>query len=268
MLCSSTKSRTSTDRCSHKALAGLLFCGKHAKTRNKVMWIPPTLETDSATIIQKSWRGWSLRRCLSLAGDPLKRHDCHNEEELVTLEEKNRQDPLNFFSFVENGKRWWFGLDTIIKLMETETPKNPYTNEIISRDTRVRIYELRDLYWFRHMYNSPQTLHNKCIMLSHILEDQIFEKISYTRFEYMSRLTIVFFSSEMHKNLVARWRDKPSQKREKHLFLIESCVAKQYLDVNLDFLLFQLISSLLYMLRTTKNKFPLSFIIFGALQAM
>ena len=134
MKCSATKSRLSKNRCSLKALKGIDFCGKHAKSKSKVIWVPETIESDSATRIQKVWRGWMVRHFLDLAEHSFDRSKFHNEEELVTLEEKEKQHPMNFFSFTENGKQWWFGLDTVFKLMQEDRPKNPYTNELFQEE--------------------------------------------------------------------------------------------------------------------------------------
>lgn len=267
MLCSSTRTRTTKSRCSRKALNGLLFCGKHLKIKKKILWKPETLQVDSATRIQKVWRGWMVRHFLELEGSPLKRTDCHNDEELVTLEERSRQHPLNFFSFIENGKRWWFGLDTIFKLMQVELPTNPFTKQPFSSELRMRVRELQDLCWYRKMFRIPETLHDKAIVLVHLLEDTLYETVSYTRFEYMSRLSLLYFTSDIHRHIEARMIERPSTIRRKHLFILESCLTKQgNPDIHTDFLLYQLLSTLLYLLRTTKNKFPLSFIIFGGLQ--
>jgi hypothetical protein len=270
MLCSSTKNRQSKDRCSLKAIKGIQFCGKHAKSKTKIIWKPDTLQSDSAVKIQKVWRGWMIRHFLSLAGHSFDRSDCHNEEELVTLEDKGRQHPFNFCSFKENGKRWWFGLDTMFKLLQEQVPTNPYTKEPFSRDTRIRLREVQDIAcWYRRLYKYSETTHIKAIILSQILEDQLFETISYTRFEYMSRLSLINFSGRIHHFLENRVNDSPTTLRRKHLFILDSCITKQFMpDVHTDFLLFQLLSTLLFILRTTRNKFPLSFIIFGALQEM
>lgn len=268
MKCSATKSRLSKNRCSLKALKGIDFCGKHAKSKSKVIWVPETIESDSATRIQKMWRGWMVRHFLDLAEHSFDRSKFHNEEELVTLEERDRQHPMNFFSFTENGKQWWFGLDTVFKLMQEEHPKNPYTNEPFSRGTRKRIRELQDLAWSRGTVKISDTLHQKAVSLVHLLEDELYEDVSYTRFEYMSRLSIMTFTENVHQHIEARMLESQTVQRRRHLFVIETCLSKQTMDVHIDFLLFQLLSSLLYILRTTKNKFPLAFIMFGALQQM
>jgi len=274
MKCSSTRNRRTNDRCSLKALKGILFCGKHARSKKKTLWKPETLQSDSATKIQKIWRGYMIRNFLFLAGHSADLHgktlcrlQCHNEEELVTLESKEKQHPMNFFCVYQSGKLWWFGLDTIFKLMQEDTPKNPYTNEPFSRWTRQHVRELQDIATFRKLCKIPETLHHKAVALAHVIEDETFEEISYTRFEHMSRLSIIEFTAHIHRQLEERVFRSPTTIRRKHLFLIESCIVKQFnLDVHTDFLRFQLISSLLYILRTLKNKFRVAFIIFGGFQ--
>lgn len=235
------------------------------------MWVEDTLEHDSAVRIQKVWKGYMIRHFLHLAGHStdlrgtlLDRSTCHNEEELVTLESKERQHPMNFFCVNQSGKLWWFGLDTVFKLMQSEHPKNPYTNEVFSQPVRRHIQELQDLAWFRKILKIPETLHDKAVALARIVADETFEEISYTRFEYMSRLTIIQFTAHVQQQLEERMIQSPSSVRRKHLYIIETCIVKQFnLDVHTEFLRFQLITTLLYILRTLKNKFRVAFIIFG-----
>ena len=260
MSCSSTKNKNSKEKCPCKVLYGLKFCGKHIRVKNKIMWKSENHENESSIKIQKVWRGYMIRNLLSLCGDGiLNRKNCHNDEELVTLEEKDKQYPLNYFSFNESGKLWWFGLDTILKLTLEEIPTNPYTKQKFSKETCLRIHELRDLLWYRKLIKLPETLHNRCVLLSHILQDHLYEDISFKRFEYISLISLFIFTNDIKRKFT----------NEKHVYMLTSCINKQLNpEFHLDFLIFQLISTLLYILRSTKNKFETCFKIYGTLQAL
>lgn len=263
-MCNSFKSKKSTERCPHKSLMGLQFCGKHAKVKNPLRWKESLNETKSVILIQKMWRGWMIRNFLKLAGSGvLKRTGCHNDEELVTFETKDRQYPLDYFSFEENGKLWWFSLETAIKLCQQEVPSNPYTKEKINEESRKRIHEMMDLCAFRKMIKLVETTHEKSILLSQILEENLFEHVSFKYFEYMSRIQLIIFTQSLQPKFEVRAN---SVQRRKHLFIIQSCVTRQFnMTVEHEFLIFQLLSSLLYILRSVKNKFPICFIILEAL---
>jgi len=269
MFCRSTKNKKSSERCSYNSLAGMQFCGKHAKVKNPKIWSATNIQSISAIKIQKIWRGFMLTNFLKLSGKGcLKRSLCHNDEELVTFEEKNRQHPLNYFSFKENDRLWWFSLDSAIKLCHQETPTNPYTKEPLSLETRARIHELIDICWYRKLFKMVESAHTKAVMLSQILEEQLFEKISPLQLENMSKLSMIIFTENLRDSLEFRSINSSPQRR-KHLFIIETCLTKQLCPrIEHEFLIFQLLSSILYILKTSKNKFPLCFLILGALHTI
>ena len=260
--CESFKNKQSVERCSSKSLINLRFCGKHSKMKNPRIWISSTKIYESSIKIQKIWRGYRIRNLLFLAGPGvLKRNMCHNDEELVTFEDKNKQDPLDYFAFEENSKIWWFNLNSIIT-WTIESPTNPYTKQPLSLETRKRLRELYDIRFLDGCLRIQTDIHSKAILLSQIMEENGFPDVNYTRFEYMSRLNLIRFTNSLILNLEIKL------KGSKHILikLLDRCIHQQYnLYANYNFLILQYESVLLYILRSFKEKFDVCFIIMGAL---
>ena len=123
------KNKKSTDRCQSKSLIGLSFCGHHVKSKDVRIWHIVNKVDAKVTLISKLWRGYTIRRLLKLAGPGvLNRSRCHNEEELVLAEPKEKIHPLDYFAFEEDGKVWWFDIRSLISLFRSSL--NP-TNHIL-----------------------------------------------------------------------------------------------------------------------------------------
>ncbi len=146
--CISCRTKTSDERCSAKALKGLLVCGRHAKTKTPRLWTTERKVEDGVIQIQTLWRGYFVRKHLSLAGPGvLKRSLCHNEEDIITGTEKHRQHPFEYFAFEEAGKIWWFDSVSLLRWsVEHEDIVNPYTKQSLEPHIRKR---LRDMFHFR-----------------------------------------------------------------------------------------------------------------------
>ena len=91
--------------------------------------------------VQGLIRGWLLRKRLALGGPGvLCRKNLANDEELVTCMEKERQHPLEYFAFEENGKVWWFDFASLWRWsIQTHEPANPYTKVPLSNEARRRL---------------------------------------------------------------------------------------------------------------------------------
>lgn len=155
--CAAVKKRGSLDPCPTKPLRGHTLCGRHARMRTPTLWRDANV-TRKVTIvkIQALVRGWLIRRRLSYAGTGvLHRSGLANDEDIITCADRNRVHPMDFFSFEENGKTWWFefgGLWTWC--MRNVEPTNPYTKVPLSADTRKR---LRTIWGYkrRHREETP-----------------------------------------------------------------------------------------------------------------
>jgi len=152
--CSSCKNKTSNERCSNKPLKGLIVCGKHAKVKNPRIWLYVNDLDSKAILIQKNWRRHAIRSWIKLAGQGvLNRSCCHNDEEIVTFEDKKSVHPLDYFSFEENGKIYWFDTRSLSEnSMTVQQPINPYTRQPLTIETRRR---LRQICYKRHRKNLP-----------------------------------------------------------------------------------------------------------------
>lgn len=143
--CFSCKNRHSYERCSAACVGSMLVCGRHAKCKNVRFWHKETPRIGRAILrIQAAWRGYALRRFLRLAGPGvLKRKLCHNDEELTTFMEKDKQDPLDYFSINENGTVWWFDQKTMFQWAHRQLEiTNPYTRQPLKPEDRKRLREL------------------------------------------------------------------------------------------------------------------------------
>jgi hypothetical protein len=155
--CAAVKKRGSTDPCAATPLRGHTLCGRHARMRSPVMWVEANgSRTPPICNIQALVRGWLIRRRLWYAGSGvLSRKNLANDEDIITCAEKDKVHPMEFFSFEENGKVWWFEFQSLwtwcIRNLE---PTNPYTKVTLSTDTRKR---LRTIWGYkrRHREDMP-----------------------------------------------------------------------------------------------------------------
>ena len=155
--CAAVKRKGSTDPCTANALRGHTLCGRHARMRNPVLWVNANVSRTSPIVkIQACIRGWLIRRRLWYAGPGvIYRRDLANDEDIITCTEKGNVHPMEFFSFVENGKVWWFEFGSLWTwCMRNEQPTNPYTKVLLSSDTRKR---LRTIWGYkrRHREETP-----------------------------------------------------------------------------------------------------------------
>ena len=140
--CAAVRRIGSTEPCATNALRGHTLCGRHARMRNPVLWVAAnTTRVPPIVTIQACVRGWLLRKRLSYAGfGVLRRKDLANDEDIISYTEKDKVHPMDFFSFEENGKFWWFEFGSIWTwCMRNVEPVNPYTKVPLSTETRKRL---------------------------------------------------------------------------------------------------------------------------------
>ena len=140
--CAAVKRKGSEQPCDIYAMRNHTLCGRHARMRSPVLWsdanrsnVPPILR------IQAYARGWLVRRRLSYAGPGvLQRTNLANDEDIVTYADVHRVHPMDFVSFEENGKVWWFEFGSLWTwCMRNRSPVNPYTKVPLTSDTRKRL---------------------------------------------------------------------------------------------------------------------------------
>jgi hypothetical protein len=153
--CSSVKNKSSTDQCESPALTGHIFCGRHARSKIPRLWSDANRTKIERFIkVQSLYRGWRERRRLKWCGPGvLNRKDCVNDEDLVTLESKDRQYPFDYFAIEEAGRIWWFDFSTIWEwIIRSVTPLNPYTKVALAYNDLDR---LRKMHLYRRRWKLP-----------------------------------------------------------------------------------------------------------------
>lgn len=225
VVCASCKNKTSLDQCPSQAIKGLLFCGKHVKTKVKRLWADLNNGKKNATCIQKIWRGYFIRKRLKLAGEGvLNRKECHNTEELVTLDEKSKSHPLDYFSFREADKLWWFDVRSLYQILKRSTkPDNPYTRQPLSIETRRRLRDvcrIRKKLGIDNYHEAPapisfnDLINEKWLTVCQIIEENGFFDMNHLIFSSLNRsqlyvllnliqMDMISFASE-HKTLSSR----------------------------------------------------------------
>ena len=144
--CLSCRNRTSEDRCPHSCLRTMIVCNRHARTKNIRLWFRMHSSIVQGVIkIQSLFRGFILRNRLRLCGPGvLCRSICHNDEDLITCEQKNTVNPFDFFSIVDGGETFWFDQRTMIEWSQKNVDvTNPYTRSLLSVDDTRRLRELQ-----------------------------------------------------------------------------------------------------------------------------
>ena len=225
VLCASCKNKTSLEQCPSQAVKGLLFCGKHVKSKVKRVWADLNNGRKNAIFIQKIWRGYFIRKQLTLAGEGvLNRKECHNTEELVTLDDKTKCYPLDYFSFREADKLWWFDVRSLYQILKrSPRPENPYTRQLLTIDTRRRLRDIcriRKRLGLQNYHDVPLPLafadlvNEKWLTICQIFEENGFFDMNHLLFSALNRsqlyvllnliqMDMVSFASE-HKSMSSR----------------------------------------------------------------
>lgn len=226
MLCISCQNASSSDRCRTVAINGLQFCGKHVKVKNPRVWTEVNNVNPKVILIQKVWRGFHIRNCISDCGPGvLKRSVCHNDEEMVTMESKDRQYPLDYFSFEEGGKVFWFDVDSIRKcVFDKMASVNPYTRQPITLETRRRLRKV----CFRKKWGRITDPSKVWIQVCQILEENGFEEMNPMIFESLNKTQFSIFLSLLRSDLEAIAAESPTHKARLFTLAAVKHIIKRY----------------------------------------
>ena len=279
MNCISVKNKHSKDRCNLKALVGMQFCGRHSKAKVKHLWDPVDKDL-LARKIQSLWRGYVVRNILNLAGpNALKREKSNDYEELTTFVTKDKQYPLEYFEFEENGVNFWFDVKTLYQWSCNEVePKNPYTKVALTLDTRRRMREIINIRKFRKLpimvtiLFRDQTVESRANQLCQILEENLsgtdfwYGPINPEEFLNMNLIHLQIFLSVILTDLVS-WCNlkRSSGTRIRIAWLINDLMID---IVRQDTPVLSTIRCLIFILGRIKNVRPLCFMIWSALHRM
>ena len=213
MKCSGCKNKTSDDQCPNKPLKGLIFCGKHARSKNVRLWKDVNNLDSKAIIIQKIWKGYNLRCWIKLSGPGvLDRKVCHNTEELYSFDDIKTVNPLDYFAFEEDGKVYGFDIRTITESnIFNVNPTNPYNRQLLSVDTRQRMRKICIRRQRRKMANlrdeTPKLLVDiiKCgwVCVCQIIGENGFFDMPPEYFISMNRTQFVIFTTLIRNDILA-----------------------------------------------------------------
>ena len=278
--CASCKNKTSKDRCPNKTLPGILFCGKHVRSTR--LWKDVNDVDRHAVLIQKIWRGFAVRNWMKLAGPGvLNRSVCHNDEELVTLDDKKSVHPLNYFSFEENAKVYWFDIRSIAENSAGHVnPTNPYTRQPLSHEVRKR---LREVCVHRHKHKIPNTYDPdkkqtivECITwgwthMCQILDENGFFETNPHYFLSMNRTQLYIFITLIENDIRALAGQQvlnPQSRKFKYIRWLRR-LSREY-AIGVDYVRFMYLVSkvLVSILNDTKEPYQYCFIIMSALHRL
>jgi len=215
---------------------------------------------------------------LKLAGPGvLKREKCHNEEELITYDAKNELYPFDYFSFLENGKLYWFDIRSIFQWStEHLKPVNPYTKQELRLETRKR---LKDCVFHRESRGLPlyhditlSTTREKLfamrwMMISQILEENLFIEIDPMLFVNLNRSQIWTMTHVLRDSMLiwAKEHTNINSRRNIYYCWIAKCFKRQTLEyATSSQVLYYLSSTLLRILKDCKTPYDICFQIVSA----
>ena len=278
MLCTSCRNKKTDARCSLKALKNLSFCGKHAKMKNPRLWSDVNdSKSNHVILIQKVWRGWIIRNMIKSGGPGvLKRSECHNEEDVVSYLEKDKVHPLDYFSFKEDGKVFWFEFKTIYQIsLDKNQPENPYTRRQISLFDRNR---LRDCIRYREYRKEPlfhdagyladpnRVLAMRWTLICQMLEESLFIDLNPMIFLALNRTQLWEFTAIL-RDSIRLWalENKTNSKRAIYYYWMHTCWKRQTLDVaSTNQVCFYLGACILKILKDCKKPYDVCFKILSA----
>lgn len=228
--CVSCKNKTSNDRCTNKPLKGLVLCGTHVRVKRLRLWKDVNKLDSKAIAIQKLYRGYMVRSWLAISGPGvLKRSVCHNEDEIVTLDEKNKINPFDYFAFEENSKVFWFDVRTLVEICKrTLRPTNPYTREPLSNNTRQRLRKIcirRLARKITNLHNHDQTLsfeeklESQWLYICQIIEENCFFDVSPMYFTSLSRIQLFVFISFFYKDMLSWASEHYTRESRRYIYL-------------------------------------------------
>jgi len=196
--CTSCKNKTSMSRCLNSALIGSSFCGTHIRTKNPRIWAIVNNVDKRLKLIIKIWRGYYVRKRLKLAGPGvLKRSICKNDEDVGTLDEKEKVSPFDYFGFEEDSNVYWAHVQSMVSILNSNrVPLNPYTRKEISNEARRRLrqiynYRIRNNINVSFAENNPTTvdqlISKRWMQISQTIYENYFTEINPLQFEVLSR---------------------------------------------------------------------------------
>lgn len=275
--CLSCKNKRSIERCPNSALSGIKFCGVHSKIKNVRLWIDMNNIEPKVVLISKIWRGYSVRKCIKLAGPGiLKRSQCNNADEIMSFEPIAKVSPSDYFGFEEKGKVYGFHICSILDILNrSKDPQNPYTREPLDMQTRKR---LRELYGYRIRARLPTNhedskfvgveniLANRWLQLSQIIEENGFYNLNPNMFLGLNKSQL-YILLNMISNDMKTWASEhdSTSRRFLYCFWIKNILNKHSMSRSVEEYSFYVSTILLTILYNSVEPYNIAFIIMSAL---
>jgi len=275
--CYSSRTKLSSERCYLKPLYGSIYCKKHSSQINPRNWFYENNRIDKIIKIQKIWRGYYIRYWLKLAGPGvLNRKICSNDEELITLDDRNSVNPLWYFSFEENKNIWWFDIRSIWETTLTNNiPLNPYNRIPLNIETRIRLRKLaylhlRKSHSLHHDENVVFTSQQKSLrywrQIVQVLEENGFYELDPLLFNSMNSTQYFIFLSMLCDDMKVWCNEHSSHESRRNRYIVWTKVVfsqienyKNVIDTSL------LISKLLTtILNDCSQNYPMCFMIMSS----
>ena len=99
-----------------------------------------------ALVIQKSWRGYLVRKINKLRGLSPFNKKCCNNQDFVTLEEIDKLPYLQYFSLVHKGIKYGFDITSIYDyIIKRNNKENPYDRSEFSSEIKTNLLLLKKL---------------------------------------------------------------------------------------------------------------------------
>jgi len=260
-------------------LKNLQFCGKHARVKIPRLWSDINSTANKAIIIQKLWRGWSIRRMLQLAGPCVLKRSLltQNEEDVVTMEEKDKVHPFDYFAIEEGDKIFWFDVRSIFRLtIDQLQPTNPYTRQPLTIDTRKRLKEyvnwrgLRNLSMFHDLtfhLDSENVIAMRWMLISQILDENLFTEVNPMFFIALNRSQLWEFTGSLRNSMLLWAKEHKSVHSRRNIYYvwINHCWKRQTLTVDTSQNVLRYLSNtILRILKDCKEPYEVCFKILSA----
>jgi len=249
--------------------------------RDPTRWTALHAVDSKAVLIQKVWRGYSVRSWLTLAGPGvLKRSLCHNEEELVTMDESSRTHPFDYFAFAEAEKVYWFDVRTIAQNSTlTLNPTNPYTREPLSMDTRQRLRKVCIRRQRRKMSNVHTVVPTRTyleasdttwITICQILGENGFVDVAHEYFTSLNRTQLYVFLSMLRQDMIAWGAEHTSRlsRRHKYTYWINRVLEEYVGGAHVERMGYIVSRVVLTILNDYPDPYPICFILMSCLSRL
>lgn len=265
------KRKGCTDPCQAKPLRGHTLCGRHARMRAPVLWTEAnTLSAPPIVKLQSCIRGWLIRRRLSYSGlGVLSRKDLANDEDIISYAHKDSVHPMNYISFEENGKTWWFEFGSLWTwCMRNQDPSNPYTKVPLSTDTRKRLRTIWGYKRRRREEVPPESqvfeerLRHKLNVLTQHFEDYGFAGVHTDSFMRFSKADYITLFILLHRDIETVLPESdPFRQRIAVLCMNRTRVSAA---VQNPIFVLQCVATLLHMITLYRDPYILTFSILSA----